>query len=171
MVALRLDSRLAARVDASDIVQEAMLDAARKLPEYQRDRPLAFYPWLHRLTTDRLADVYRLHRRQRRDFGREERSGAQDASTGLLVDRLVSIDTTPGKALVRDEQCKRVRDALGKLAPQDREILVMRYLEDLAVVEIAAILGISESAAKMRHMRAIDRIREVLEQNDVRPHS
>jgi RNA polymerase sigma-70 factor (ECF subfamily) len=49
MVALRLDSRLSARLDASDVVQEALIEAARKLADYERERPLPFYPWLHRL--------------------------------------------------------------------------------------------------------------------------
>ncbi|QEH37072.1 ECF RNA polymerase sigma factor SigD [Aquisphaera giovannonii] len=162
MVALRLDSRVAARVDASDVVQEAMFDAARKLADYERNRPLAFYPWLHRLTADRLADVHRLHRRQGRDVAREECAEA-DASSWLLADRLVAADTTPGMAMVREEQHRRVRSALAELAPRDREVLVMRHIEDLSVGEIAAILDISESAVKMRHLRAIERIREVLE--------
>ncbi len=171
MVALRLDTRLSARVDASDVVQEAMLDAARRLSDYERERPLAFYPWLRRLTADRLADVHRLHRREGRDVCREERQGVPDASSGLLVDLLVASDTTPGMALDRDEQRRRVREALGRLAPRDREVLVMRHLEDLQVAEIAAILEISVSAAKMRHLRAIERIREILESDGHGPAS
>ena len=72
MVSLRLDSRLSARVDASDIVQEALIDAAQKLPDYERDRPLPFYPWLHRLTSERLAIVHRRHRRGARSVHREQ---------------------------------------------------------------------------------------------------
>jgi RNA polymerase sigma-70 factor (ECF subfamily) len=166
MVELRLDSRLSARIDASDVVQEAMFDAVRRLVEYERDRPLPFYLWLHRLAADRLAEFRRLHHRQGRDVSREETMLRMDASTGLVVDRLVASDTTPGMALIREEQCGHVRAALAELPPRDREILVMRHLEDLTVVEIAAILDISESAAKMRHLRAIERIREILERDD-----
>ena len=71
MVALRLDPRLSGRVDASDVVQEALIDIARKLAEYERERPLPFYPWLHRLTSERLAIVHRQHRRGIRSVGRE----------------------------------------------------------------------------------------------------
>jgi RNA polymerase sigma-70 factor (ECF subfamily) len=167
MVALRLDSRLAARVDASDVVQEALFDAARKLADYERDRPLPFYPWLHRLTVERLTEVHRKHRCAARSVGREANAFAlPDDSARLLVDRLVATDTTPGHAVVQEELRRRTRSALDQLAPTDREILVMRYIEDLTFPEIAAILGIGESAAKMRHLRAIERIRSVMKSGD-----
>jgi RNA polymerase sigma-70 factor (ECF subfamily) len=167
MVALRLDSRVAARVDASDVVQEALLDAARKLVDYERHRPLPFYPWLHRLTSERLAVVHRRHRRGARNVGREQQTSSwPDDSAVLLVDRLVTVDTTPGHSLVREESRQRVHAALARLSPADREILVMRYLEDLTFPEIAAILEIGESAAKMRHLRSIERIRSVLKTDD-----
>ncbi len=72
MIALRLDDRLAARVDASDIVQETLVDAARKIADYARDRPLPFYPWLHRLAAERVAATHRRHRRSKaRSIARE----------------------------------------------------------------------------------------------------
>jgi RNA polymerase sigma-70 factor (ECF subfamily) len=167
MVALRLDSRLLARVDASDVVQEALIDAARKLADYERDRPLPFYPWLHRLTAERLAVIHRKHRRGARSVGREQYANVwRDDSAQRLVDHLVDSDTTPGHDLVREERRQRVRDALERLTPPDREVLVMRYLEDLTFPEIAAILEVGESAAKMRHLRAIERIRTVLKADD-----
>jgi RNA polymerase sigma-70 factor (ECF subfamily) len=167
MVALRLDPRLSARVDASDVVQEALLDATRKLADYERERPLPFYPWLHRLTAERLAVVHRKHRRGTRSVSREQPAFAwPDDSAWLLVDHLVESDTTPGHDLVREERRQRVHEALKRVAPADREILVMRYLEDLSFPEIAAILDIGESAAKMRHLRAIERIRSVLKADD-----
>jgi RNA polymerase sigma-70 factor (ECF subfamily) len=74
MVAVRADPRLAARVDPSDVVQDALADAATTLGAYLRDRPLPFYPWLRRLTADRLAVRYRRHvRAANRAVGREER--------------------------------------------------------------------------------------------------
>src|SRR5262245_27681680 len=62
MVPVGLDARLAAHVDASDIVQEALPDAVRKLPEYSDKRPLPFYPWLHRLASERLVQARRRYR-------------------------------------------------------------------------------------------------------------
>jgi RNA polymerase sigma-70 factor, ECF subfamily len=166
MIALRLDDRLAARVDASDVVQEALADAARKLAVYARDRPLPFYPWLHRLAAERLAVVHRRHRRSKaRSVAREEADAFAwpDSSARLMIDSLVASDTSPSYALLRDEQRQQVHAALQELAPIDREILMMHYLEELSFPEIAAILDIGEGAAKMRHLRALRRIRALMD--------
>src|SRR5262245_53645659 len=72
-IARRLDRRLAARVDPSDVVQEALADADRKLVGYLRDRPLPFYPWLRRLALERLVQLHRRHvRARKRSVTREE---------------------------------------------------------------------------------------------------
>jgi RNA polymerase sigma-70 factor (ECF subfamily) len=86
-----------------------------------------------------------------------------DLSARLMVDRLIAHDPTPGHALVREERRPQLHAALGRLTPPDREVLVMRYLEDLTFPEIASILGLGESAAKMRHLRALQRIRALIE--------
>ena len=165
MVAFRLDSHMAAHVDASDIVQEALTDAIRKLPDYSNKRPLPFYPWLHRLASERLVQARRRYRRE------PETDAWPDGSANLLVDRLVDSEATPGDALVRAEERQRVRAALDRLAAPDREILIMRYLEDLKFSEIAAILGIEEAAAKMRHFRALKRIHVIMQKGDRGPDS
>jgi RNA polymerase sigma-70 factor, ECF subfamily len=171
MVSLRLDSRVSARVDASDVVQEALFDAAQKLADYERDRPIPFYPWLYRLAADKLALAHRHHLRAgRRSVAREEADTFVwlHGSSRLLVDWLVASDATPGDAFLRSERKGQVHAALEQLAPADREVLIMRYLEDLAFPEIAAVLGIGESAAKMRHLRAIERIRAILDGGSAR---
>jgi RNA polymerase sigma-70 factor (ECF subfamily) len=165
MIALRLDDRLAARVDASDVVQETLVDAARKLADYTRNRPLPFYPWLHRLAAERLAAVHRQHRRSKgRSVSREE-AGAfawPDSSVQLIVNSLAANEITPGDLLVREEQRRQLHKTLQELAPIDREILMMHYLEELSFPEIATILDIGEGAAKMRHLRALQRIRTLM---------
>ncbi|MHC5543232.1 RNA polymerase sigma factor, partial [Singulisphaera rosea] len=106
---------------------------------------------------------HRQHRCASRSVGREQHVFARpDDSAHLLVDRLVTADLTPRHHLIREERRERVHEALGRLSPTDREILVMRYLEDLTFPEIAGILDITESAGKMRHLRAIERVRSVL---------
>jgi RNA polymerase sigma-70 factor, ECF subfamily len=162
MIAARLDSQLAARVDASDVVQEALLDAARKLTQYARERPLPFYAWLYRLAAERVADVHRRHWRcASRSVRREEivTTTRPEVSARILADRLIATDPTPGHLLIRKERKEQVQAALARLAPSDREVLVLRYLEDLSFSEIAAILAIGEGAAKMRHLRALQRMR------------
>ncbi len=174
MIALRLDDRLAARVDASDVVQEALADAARKLTAYARDRPLPFYPWLHRLAAERLAEVHRRHRQSKaRSVAREKANVFTwpDSSAELIANSLVADDTTPSHALIREEQRRHIHARLLELAPIDREILMMHYLEDLSFPEIAAILDIGEGAAKMRHLRALRRIRSLMEGDSDEPGS
>lgn len=161
MVDLRLDDRLASRLDASDVVQEALMDAIQRLEPYLRERPLPFYAWLHRLASERLAQAHRYHLRTlRRQAGRELAVGGDwtGPSAWRLVDALAASGTSPSGRLIREEGREAIWQALGELSGQDREILVMRYLDQLAFAEIAALLGISDGAARLRHFRALQRI-------------
>lgn len=165
MVAVRLDQRLAARVDPSDVVQEALLEAAKKLPAYLRERPLPFYPWLRRLAWERLVKLHRRHlHSQKRVATREQPwdSRMSDESLALLANRLMGTGTSPSGRLVREELRQRVRAGLAQLSKTDREVLVMRYLEDLPTSDIASILAIGEGAVKMRHRRALSRLSRLL---------
>lgn len=165
MVTYHLDPRLAARVDPSDVVQEALADAARKLPGYLRKRPLPFYPWLRRLAWERLVKLHRRHlHAHRRSVTREEPGvlDLPDESAVELARRLLATGSNPAGHLLREELRARVREALDRLRERDRQLLVMRYLEGLSTREIAATLGISEAATKMRHVRALDALRRHL---------
>lgn len=165
MVAIRLDPRLAARVDPSDVVQEALADAARKLPRYLRETPLPFYPWLRRLAWERLVKLHRRHvTARRRSVEREERGPPlPDQSALQLVERLTGRSSGPSARLRRDELRDQVRAALSRLRPVDREVLVLRHLEGLSSREIAAVLGKSEGAVNTRHVRALQRLRQLLD--------
>ncbi|HKI19851.1 MAG TPA: sigma-70 family RNA polymerase sigma factor [Isosphaeraceae bacterium] len=169
MVSVRLDRRLAPLVDPSDVVQEALADASRKLNDFLRDRPLPFYPWLRRLAWERIIQFHRRHiRAQKRAVTREERLDLPlpDESAMKLADRLLASGTTPSQRVLRDEQGRRLREVLDRLRPNDREVLVMCYLEELTFSEIGAALLISENAAKVRHFRALERVRKLLEGQD-----
>src|SRR5262249_55578651 len=155
MVAVRLDPRVAARLDPSDVVQEALLEAARKLPDYLRERPVPFYPWLRRLAWERLP---KLHQRPPAAQPRAPpRAGMAPAlpegSVQELAQRLIASGTSPSGRAVRAETRDRVRAALAALPDADREVLVLRYLEGMTTAEVAAVLGLGESAVKMRHRR------------------
>jgi RNA polymerase sigma-70 factor (ECF subfamily) len=171
MVAVHLDRRLAARVDPSDIVQEALLDAHRELSDYLSRRPLPLYPWLRQLAWERLLKCHRAHiRAQRRSIGREEPGDwvLPEESAVLLAHRLIAAGTSPSRRLIRDELRQRVRTALEAMSPRDREVLVMRHLEEMSAAEIAAALGITERAAKARHTRALERLRGRLDADSSR---
>ena len=166
MVAVRLDRRIAARVDPSDVVQEALAEAGRRLEEYLRDRPLPFYPWLRQLAWERLIDLRRRHLRAgRRSVRREEpwSLSLPDESAAALAGRLAASGTSPSDRLIRAELRDRVQAALARLAPRDREVLVLRHLEQLSTAEAAAVLGLGEEAVKSRHRRALERLRALLE--------
>jgi RNA polymerase sigma-70 factor (ECF subfamily) len=161
MVAIRLDRRLAARLDPSDVVQEALLDAARQLSGYLRDRPLPFYPWLRRFAWEHLVKLHRRHLAARkRSAAREERQALAlpDESALELAQSLAAPGTSPSNHVLREELRARVRAALARLPEGDREVLVLRHLEQLSTGEIAAVLGISEAAVKMRRTRALERL-------------
>jgi RNA polymerase sigma-70 factor (ECF subfamily) len=165
MIALRLDRRLAARMDPSDIVQESLADADRDLSDYLRSPAMPFYAWLRRFAWDRLVEAHRRHvSAERRSVDREQARSIPwaDQSAVALADRLVASGTSPSRHLLRDEERIRVRAALEQLPPRDREVLVLLYMEDLSAVEIAAILGLSEGAVRARHLRALDRLRRLM---------
>jgi RNA polymerase sigma-70 factor (ECF subfamily) len=162
MVAVRLDRRLAARVDSSDVVQEALTEADRRLDDYLRERPMPYYPWLRRLTWIWLDRVHRRHTAKRRNVRREEPRELPEQSAAELAERLLAGNTGPVAAAVRREQRLRVRVALAELAPADREVLVLRFLERLSTMETAAVLGVSANAVRLRHMRALQRLRDRL---------
>jgi RNA polymerase sigma-70 factor (ECF subfamily) len=166
MVSLRLDPRLAARIDPSDVVQEALAVAYPRLDEYLRDPPLPFYPWLRQIAWDCLLQLHRRHvAASRRSVTREEawQPGLSSESVLQLSRRLLARGTSPSGRLIRQELRDRLQAALAQLAPGDREILVMRNLEQMPAAEIAAVLGIKEGTARVRHLRALERLRALLD--------
>jgi RNA polymerase sigma-70 factor (ECF subfamily) len=166
MVAVRLDRHLAARVDPSDVVQETLTEAARHLADYLRERPIPFYPWLRRLAWERLVKLHRRHIRTRMRSVTSEEAGAlglPDESALELASRVAGSGSTPSKHLVRAEEQARVQAALAQLTEREREVLVMRYLEQLSTREVAAALGIREGAVRARHLRALEHLRRLLD--------
>ena len=167
MVSLRLDRRLLKRVDPSYIIQEALMQANHKLDEYLRERPIPFYPWLRQLAWDQLVTAYRRHLvAHRRSASREDYvPDLSDESVAELATFLCDLSEEPLRKLLRAEAQGRLHNALGQLTEQYREILVLRYLEQLSTSETATVLNLGQSAVKMRHMRAIKRLKELLDQD------
>lgn len=164
MVAVRLDRRIAARVDASDIVQETLVEASRRLDDYLKERPIPFYGWLRQLAGERVIDAHRRHvTSQRRSVTLEYRSqDFPDASIDRLAGAFFATDTSPSNRVIRLERGDQVKAALASLTLRDREVVVMRHLERLSIAEIASMLEISEPAVKSRLLRALLRMREHL---------
>jgi RNA polymerase sigma-70 factor (ECF subfamily) len=162
---VHLDPRLSARIDPSDVVQEALAEAYTRLPRYLQERPVSFYPWLRQIAWQRLVKLHRAHISAGKRSVEREREAIvplSDASVLELAEQLTSSGTEPGQRLVRQEIRERVRAALDQLRPQDRELLVMRYLEHLSMKEISEVLLVTPAAAKMRHARALLRLEVIL---------
>jgi RNA polymerase sigma-70 factor (ECF subfamily) len=166
MVEVRLDTRLQARLDASDVVQEAYMEVAGRLEEYLRDPTLPFFLWLRLVVGERLMKLHRHHfGTQMRDAGREVslyRGALPAASSAALAAQLLGRHTSPTQALLRAERILRLQEALNTLEPMDREVLSLRHFEELTAAETARVLGIEESAAAKRYFRALKRLKEVL---------
>jgi len=161
VIELRLDSKLRARVDPSDIVQETQLEAFRRLADYLERRPMAFRLWLRKTAHERLLMVQRHHRgAARRSIRREVQ--LPDGSSFQLAQQLLDPSLTPGQLAERRELARQVRQAVGQLSEIDREILLMRNLEGLSNHEVAQVLQIDPAAASQRYGRALLRLRKLL---------
>ena len=161
MVAALIDPRVSARIDPSDVLQDAIASAALKLPEYLKEQPVAFYPWLRRIVKEELIDVHRRHiRAQRRSVNREHipYKAMDDASAMHLANHLVGHEPSPSAALNLQEQREAVQLGLQQLGEGDRELLLMRFVEQLKIREIADVLDIPVAAARSRVRRAIERL-------------
>jgi RNA polymerase sigma-70 factor (ECF subfamily) len=166
MVALRLDRRLQSRVDPSDVIQEAYVEAARRLPEYAANPAMPFYLWLRLLAAQRLVDQYRRHfGTQARDITREftlYRGAMPEATSAALAAHLLGRITTPSEAAVRAERRIRLQEALNQMDPLDREILALRHFEQMINGEAATALELDKSAASKRYARALVKLKEIL---------
>ncbi len=165
MVKARMDQKLARRVDASDVVQDVLLEASQRLKDYLHDPKMPFGLWLRQMAHDRIIDLHRRHRvARRRSLDREQQASAPlgDKSSLELAAQLRDPELTPAAATLRKELHERFVEAIDRLEDEDREILLMRHFEQLSNSETADLLGLSQPAAGMRHLRALRRLREVL---------
>jgi RNA polymerase sigma-70 factor (ECF subfamily) len=167
IIALRIDPAIARRVDASDVAQDVMLEASRRLQDYLHEpSPMPFHLWLRYIALDHIKDAHRRHRQaQRRSLDREQAlvpAGLADQSSLDLAAQFIDRELTPASAAMRQEMERRLHSALGQLDEEDREILLMRHFEQLSNQEVAQILKVSEPAASMRCLRAQRKLRAFL---------
>ena len=165
MIELRLDRAVSSRVDASDIVQEVLLEANRRLRDYLNEPKMPFHLWLRHIGQDRLIDAHRRHRQAaRRSVDREQAQSARplDQSTLDLMAGICDPELTPAAAATWQELQRRFQAAIEELDEPDREVVLMRHFEQLSNSEVAQTLNLSEPAAGMRYLRAMRRLREKL---------
>jgi RNA polymerase sigma-70 factor (ECF subfamily) len=166
MIALRLDRRLQGRIDPSDVIQEAYLEASARLAEYLRNPSMPFFLWLRFLTGQKLVTLHRHHMGVKmRDANQQvalDHRSLPEASSVVLAAQLLDNDTRPSEAAIRAEMKIRVQEALDGMDPLDREVLALRHFEQLSRAEISQVLEVSEAAAGKRYLRALERLKQVL---------
>jgi RNA polymerase sigma-70 factor (ECF subfamily) len=161
VVELRMDQRLRSRVDPSDVVQEAQMEAYRRLPDYFERRPMTFRLWLRKTAHERLLMLRRFHLGAgRRAAGREV--PLPEESSVQLARKLLAPGPSPSQYLQNRERARRVREAVARLPETDREVLVMRNLEALSNLEVAEVLQIDPATASRRYGKALLRLRKIL---------
>jgi RNA polymerase sigma-70 factor (ECF subfamily) len=161
LVDLRLDARLRARIDASDVVQETFLEAVRRLPDYLARQPMPFHLWLRQTAYQRLIDLRRQHLGA--DCRAVERERPLPASSSLLLAQAaLGMLPSPQRLLEEQELVGRVRQALAALDEEDTEIILLRSFEDLSNQKAAQVLQIEPAAASKRYGRALLRLRQRL---------
>jgi RNA polymerase sigma-70 factor (ECF subfamily) len=168
MVLLRLDRGVQGCVNASDVLQEAYVEASRSLADYAGGPALPFFLWLRQLTVRKLSEIHERHRGiQCADAEGEvtlHRGGLPMVDSASLAAQLLGNLTQPSRALIKAENRLLLQDALNAMDPIDREVLALRHFEQLSTSEVAQILGLSRAAAGTRYVRAVKRLREILKQ-------
>ncbi len=166
MIDLRLDPAIVQRLDASDVVQDVLIEANRRLKDYLQAPAMPFHLWLRHIAKDHIIDAHRRHHQaQKRGVHREQPMHKPvwgDHSSLELAAQLLDQDLTPASAAIQAEMQRRLHDAITKLDEDDREVILMRHYEMLANQEVAAALALTEAAASMRYLRAVRKLRDLL---------
>jgi RNA polymerase sigma-70 factor (ECF subfamily) len=162
-IRVHIDPRLAGRVDPSDVVQDVFLEAASRYADYQRQPTMPPFLWLRFLTIQRLALVHRTNFRVKaRDIRREQRLAKPGSATASIAALLAGRGSSPSDAARREERRERVQRSLQEVDPIDREVLLLRHFEQLTNQETAQVLGLSETTASKRYIRALTRMKKLL---------
>jgi RNA polymerase sigma-70 factor, ECF subfamily len=166
IVQLRLDQKIQRRIDVSDVVQDVLIEANRRLADYVASPQMPFHLWLRQIAQDRIIDAHRRHRGSAKRSVDRERGlavpAADDRSTMDLAAQLCDRELTPAAAVAQAEMAQCVERAISLLPDQDCEIIIMRHYEQLSNQEVAQALSLTEPAASMRYLRAIRKLRELM---------
>lgn len=156
---LRIDDRLRPRVDAADLLQETQIEVHQRLGDFLRRRPMPFRVWIYKVAAAKLREARIKHlRRERRAAGRE--TPLPDRSSLLIASKFADL-ATPSQELSRREREQGVASMVARLSPADREILLLRHIEGMSLVEIASLNEISPEAARKRYGRALVRLQDL----------
>ena len=162
-IAMRIDRRLAARVDASDVLQETYLEAFRRLPKYLNQGEMPFYLWLHWIAREKVLELHRRHLgAEKRTVNREVPLLPVDSSATFVSCIIAGREPSPSQALAKTELAECLRKALGQLDDDERDLILWRHFEQLSARDMAQLLHISEAAAGKQYIRAVERLHTIL---------
>ena len=161
VVSLRIPDKLRSRIDPSDVVQEAQIEAVRRKQEYFQQQAMPFRLWLRRITYERLLTAWRKHGKAEKRSVEREVSLTEESSLAL-ANGLLSQGPSPLTQFAQEEIAERVRQAIARLSDPDREIVLLHNFEGLTSKEAALVLGIEPAAARKRYGRALLRLRQLL---------
>ncbi len=168
MVSTRLDRRLQAKINASDVMQDAFLEYASSLPTYLANPQAPILLWLRVIVGRKLNAIHRAHLNTGKRNGAQEvplfRNSWPSANSQWMAMSLAGNEPTPSGIVAQHEQAEQIRSALDQLDPIDREILCLRHFEHLTHVEAAVVLGLNKATASKRYLRALARLRSALPQ-------
>jgi RNA polymerase sigma-70 factor, ECF subfamily len=166
LIELRLDGRLRGRLSQSDILQDTYIDAQKRLAHYLSKPDMPFHLWLRLVAGQRIVEVHRQHLAAlKRDAGRETPlyGSVPEASSVCLAGILFEQLETPSQVAMKRESLMQLEAALEGMDPIDREILALRHFEELSNDDVADVLNLQKSAASNRYVRALKRLRDVLQ--------
>jgi RNA polymerase sigma-70 factor (ECF subfamily) len=162
-IALRMDRRVAARMDASDVLQETYMEAFRRFPDYLNHEVMPFYLWLHWIAREKVIGLHRRH------LGAEKRTVRHEVplmpvdSSAEFASGLIGRLPSPSQELAKAELAERLRLALGQLDDDERDLILWRHFEQLSAHDMALLLSITDAAANKRYIRALERLRKLLQ--------
>lgn len=170
MIRMRLDKKIRNRVGVSDVVQDVLVEANRRLPRYLDSPSMPFHLWVRQIARDRIIDAHRRHRvSARRSVDREQPMvvpQGYDKSSIHLASMLGDSKTSPTEAMIQKELARKVEDSIALLDEKDSEIIILRHYEHVSNQEISRRLNLSEAASSMRYLRAIRRLKELMQNRD-----
>lgn len=167
LIAFRLHPQLQGRVDADDVLQDAWLRAVDRMPSFLTDASASPFLWFRTLVSQTLVDLHRFHLgAQKRSAAREfsiDRGWSTQSTSSSMSFHLQQPSRSPSSTLGRAEQARQLELALQGMNENDREVLALRHFEELTNSETARVLNMTEQAASARYVRALARLKQVLE--------
>lgn len=166
LINFRMDRRLRGRIDASDVMQESYLRCGQRMNEYLANPTTIPFVWIREITIQSLVDLRRFHFGQKRHPGREKGGNdfVRDSTSLSIADYLSAGETSPSGKLMKAEEFAQLHQLIEAMGELDREVLALRHFEQLSNVETAQVLGLSQTAASNRYVRAMKHLKEVLDQ-------